>query len=118
MSPSGCPKMWVKPCNRNAEESFPVLSLKSREQKPPNPLLIQDKNVLQPSPKVTTSLGQRCASGCLGMARNCSSTSIEQCGDKLHSHHTALLSSQGCHASQRGRVVGRLQAQKTCPISL
>src|SRR4030095_5434118 len=40
--------MWVKPCNRNAEESFPVLSLKSREQKPPNPLLIQDKNVLQP----------------------------------------------------------------------
>src|SRR6266567_9439159 len=49
MSPPGCPKMWVKPCNRNAEESFPVLSLKSREQKPPNPLLIQDKNVLQPS---------------------------------------------------------------------
>src|SRR5215831_13044443 len=44
--------------------------------------------------------------------------SIEQCGDKLHGHHTALLSSQGCHASQRGRVVGRLQAQKTCPISL
>src|SRR5499426_1019200 len=27
------------------------------------------------SPKVTTSLGQRCASGCLGMARSCSSTS-------------------------------------------
>src|SRR5437870_12759874 len=50
MSPSGCPKMWVKPCNRSAEESFPVLSLKSREQKPPNPLLIQDKNVLQPRP--------------------------------------------------------------------
>src|SRR2546426_6759201 len=49
MSPPGCPKMWVKPCNRNAEESFPVLSLKSREQKPPNPLLIQDKNVLQPT---------------------------------------------------------------------
>jgi Subtilase family len=44
--------MWVKPCNRNAEESFPVLSLKSREQKPPNPLLIQDKNVLRPRPKV------------------------------------------------------------------
>ena len=40
--------MSAKPCNRNAEESFPVLSLKSREQKPPNPLLIQDKNVLQP----------------------------------------------------------------------
>src|SRR5438046_6022818 len=37
---------------------------------------------------------------------------IEQCGDKLYGHHTALLSSQGCHASQRGRVVGRLQAQK------
>ena len=37
---------------------------------------------------------------------------IEQGGDKLHGHQTALLSSQGCHASQRGRVVGRLQAQK------
>src|SRR5712691_5363821 len=48
MSPPGCQKMWVKPCNRNAEESFPVLSLKSREQKPPNHLLIQDKDVLQP----------------------------------------------------------------------
>jgi hypothetical protein len=42
----------------------------------------------------------------------------EQGGNKLHGHHTALLSSQGCHASQRGRVVGRLQAQKTRPISL
>src|SRR3989442_10680009 len=52
MSPPGCPKMWVKPCNRNAEERFPVLSLKSREQKPPNPLLIQDKNVLQPSTRL------------------------------------------------------------------
>src|SRR3989442_1574582 len=49
MSPPGCQKMSAKPCNRNAEESFPVLSLKSREQKPPNSLLIQDKNVLQPS---------------------------------------------------------------------
>ena len=48
MSPPGCQKMSAKPCNRNAEESFPVLSLKSREQKPPNPLLIQDKDVLQP----------------------------------------------------------------------
>src|SRR5712691_5059103 len=48
MSPPGCQKMWVKPCNRNAEESFPVLSLKSREQKAPNHLLIQDKDVLQP----------------------------------------------------------------------
>src|SRR5262249_49602610 len=48
MSPHGCPKMSAKLCNRNAEESFPVLSLKSWEQKPPNPLLIQDKNVLQP----------------------------------------------------------------------
>jgi hypothetical protein len=37
---------------------------------------------------------------------------IEQRGDKLHGPQTALLSSQGCHASQRGRVVGRLQAQK------
>ena len=43
--------MLAKPCNRNAEESFPVLSLKSREQKPPNHLLIQDKDVLQPSPQ-------------------------------------------------------------------
>src|SRR5438552_14585919 len=50
MSPPGCQKMSAKPCNRNAEERFPVLSLKGREQKPPNPLLIQDKNVLQPSP--------------------------------------------------------------------
>src|SRR5712691_4513961 len=49
MSLPGCQKMSAKPCNRNAEESFPVLSLQSREQKPPNPLLIQDKNVLQPS---------------------------------------------------------------------
>src|SRR5215468_12357738 len=48
MSPPGCQKMSATPCNRNAEESFPVLSLKSREQKPPNSLLIQDKNVLQP----------------------------------------------------------------------
>src|SRR5262245_59858655 len=31
---------------------------------------------------------------------------IEQRGDKLHGHHTALLSTQGCHAYQRGRVVG------------
>src|SRR5215475_8888425 len=49
MSPPGCQKISATPCNRNAEESFPVLSLKSREQKPPNSLLIQDKNVLQPS---------------------------------------------------------------------
>src|SRR5712691_3975255 len=49
MSPHGLRKRSAKPCNRNAEESFPVLSLKSREQKPPNPLLIQDKNVLQPT---------------------------------------------------------------------
>src|SRR3989442_15032104 len=48
MSPPGYQKMSAKPCNRNAKESFPVLSLKSREQKPPNSLLIQDKNVLQP----------------------------------------------------------------------
>src|SRR6266571_3249507 len=52
MSPPGCQKMSAKPCNRNAEESFPVLSLKSREQKPPNPLLIQDKDVLQPTQRV------------------------------------------------------------------
>ena len=40
--------MSAKLCQRNAEERCPVLSLKSREQKPPNPLLIQDKDVLQP----------------------------------------------------------------------
>jgi hypothetical protein len=40
---------------------------------------------------------------------------IEQGGDKLDGPHTALLSWQGCHASQRGRVVGRLQAQKHIP---
>src|SRR5436853_7476831 len=49
MSPAGCPKMSATPCNRNADESFPVLRLKSREQKSPTPLLIQDKDVLQPS---------------------------------------------------------------------
>src|SRR3989442_14810430 len=54
MSPPGCQKMSAKPCNRNAEKRFPVLSLKSREQKPPNPLLIQDKNVLQPRLGVTS----------------------------------------------------------------
>src|SRR6266446_2105996 len=48
MSRPGCQQTSAKPCNRNAEESFPVLSLKSQEQKPPNPLLIQDKNALQP----------------------------------------------------------------------
>src|SRR5262249_49045267 len=49
MSPPGCQKMLAKPCNQNAEESFPVHSLKSQAQKPPNPLLIQDKTILQPS---------------------------------------------------------------------
>src|SRR5262244_2267330 len=49
MSPPGCQKMLAKPCNQNAEERFPVHSLKSQAQKPPNPLLIQDKNILQPS---------------------------------------------------------------------
>src|SRR6516162_10692778 len=49
MSPPGCQKMLATPCNQNAEESFPVHSLKSQAQKPPNPLLIQDKNILQPS---------------------------------------------------------------------
>src|SRR6266851_9040521 len=43
MSPLGYQKMSATPCNQNAEESFPVLSLKSREQEPPNPLLIRDK---------------------------------------------------------------------------
>src|SRR2546428_1971887 len=49
MSPPGCQKMSAKPCSQNAEESCPVLSLQSGEQKPPNPLLIQDKDVLQPT---------------------------------------------------------------------
>src|SRR2546423_6344994 len=69
MSLPGCQKMWVKPCNRNAEESFPVLSLKSREQKPPNHLLIQDKDVLQPrpephvSPRVALNISLMCIRG-------------------------------------------------------
>src|SRR6516165_3961580 len=54
MSPPGCQKMLATPCNQNAEESFPVHSLKSQAQKPPNPLLIQDKNILQPSPRPCT----------------------------------------------------------------
>src|SRR6516162_3173336 len=49
MSPPGCQKMLAKPGNQNAEERCPVHSLKSQAQKPPNPLLIQDKNILQPS---------------------------------------------------------------------
>ena len=43
MSPPGCQKMSATPCKRNVEESFPVLNLKSREQEPPNHLLIRDK---------------------------------------------------------------------------
>src|SRR5947209_17254621 len=61
MSPPGCQKMSAKPCNRNAEENFPVLSLKSREQKPPNSLLIQDKNVLQPTWQPPSSPGRESA---------------------------------------------------------
>src|SRR5712671_3615580 len=60
MSPPGCQKMSAKPCNRNAAESFPVVNLKSREQKPPNSLLIQDKDVLQPTsslPRCGVSFG-------------------------------------------------------------
>src|SRR6516165_9804682 len=49
MSPPGCQKMLAKPGNQNAEERCPVHSLKSQAQKAPNPLLIQDKNILQPS---------------------------------------------------------------------
>src|SRR5262249_41546537 len=37
---------------------------------------------------------------------------IEQLCDKIHRGHAALLSWEGCHTDQRGRVVGRLQAQK------
>src|SRR5215831_6310598 len=37
---------------------------------------------------------------------------VEQCRDKLHRDHAALLSGDGCHPDQRGEVVGRLQAQK------
>src|SRR6266571_7712193 len=49
MSPVGCPNMLATLCNRNADESCPVLRLNSREQKSPTPLLIQDKDVLPPS---------------------------------------------------------------------
>src|SRR6266446_4135736 len=55
MSPPGCQKMSAKPCRQNAEESCPVLSLQSGEQKPPNSLLIQDKDVLQSRPGVSFS---------------------------------------------------------------
>src|SRR2546423_466443 len=64
MSPAGCPKMSATPCNRNADESFPVLRLKSREQKSPTPLLIQDKDVLQPRWR----LGGKKAQGHMGGA--------------------------------------------------
>src|SRR5215471_15349129 len=37
---------------------------------------------------------------------------IEQRRDKLHGHHTALLSGARCEIDQCGEVVGRLQAQK------
>src|SRR5262249_30410799 len=37
---------------------------------------------------------------------------VEQSSDKLHGAHTALLSWEGCHREQRGRVVERLQVQK------
>src|SRR5438105_4733977 len=65
MSPRGCQKMSAKPCNQNAEENFPVLSLKRREQKPPNPLLIQDKDFYRlgqgPHPRQQwCTLGHRC----------------------------------------------------------
>src|SRR2546426_8525059 len=88
MSPPGCPKMWVKPCNRNAEESFPVLSLKSREQKPPNPLLIQDKDVLQPS------LGLNAAARTFDKAKN----TILAWERKFVDLHRVLLLSTLVHA--------------------
>jgi hypothetical protein len=37
---------------------------------------------------------------------------VEQCRDKLHRDHTALLAGEGCHPDQRGGVTGRLQARK------
>src|SRR3989442_12130311 len=37
---------------------------------------------------------------------------VEQCRDKLHRGHAALLSGEGCHTDQHGGVVGRRQAQK------
>src|SRR3989442_5871331 len=37
---------------------------------------------------------------------------VEQCRDKLHRGHAALLSGKGCHTDQHGGVVGRRQAQK------
>src|SRR5262252_7181864 len=45
------------------------------------------------SPRVTTSLGQRCASGCLGMACSCSSTSSNNA--VIKSTVVIRLSSQG-----------------------
>src|SRR5215510_13648890 len=36
----------------------------------------------------------------------------EQRRDKLHGHHTALLSGAGCETDQCGEVVGPLQARK------
>src|SRR5262249_60533907 len=41
---------------------------------------------------------------------------VEQRRDQLLGGHTALLSGERCYASQRGRVVGRLQAQKSILI--
>ena len=43
---------------------------------------------------------------------------VEQCRDKLHRDHAALLSGERCHTDQRGGVVGRLQAQKLTLIVL
>ena len=42
----------------------------------------------------------------------------DQGGDKLSGRHTALRASQGGHAFQRGRVVGRLQAQTSALCGL
>jgi hypothetical protein len=41
---------------------------------------------------------------------------IEQRRDKLHGHHTALLSGAGCETDQCGEVVGRLQARKDAQL--
>jgi len=49
------------------------------------------------SPKVTTARGQRCASGCVGMAPICASTSEHTAVDQLHGAHAALLSWAGRH---------------------
>jgi len=86
--------MSATPCNQNAEESFPVLSLKSREQEPPNPLLIRDKAFY------------RLVSGCIGrgLALSCISQRTANVTDPLPEREPmSVLASQdlaGDHGDQ------------------